>query len=131
MKKSFSVVSAFVGFVCFFTSCNGQSENYKSIPATEFNEKIKTEPGIIVDVRTPKEFAGGHIAGSVNINLYDDDFAKQIQKLDTAKTVYLYCGSGGRSSEAAEIFFKSGFKKINNLENGIREWNEMNLPVEK
>ncbi|MFI5219265.1 MAG: rhodanese-like domain-containing protein [Bacteroidia bacterium] len=114
-----------------FASCSAQNNNPVDISATDFEAKLKNQPGILVDVRTPKEFTIGHIAGAVNMNLFDDDFNERILKLDTAKTIYVYCAVGGRSSEAAELLLKSGYKKVYNLKRGITGWKEMNLPVEK
>lgn len=113
-----------------FVSCSAQNNNQVDISATDFESKLKKQQGILVDVRTPKEFGNGHIAGAVNINLFDDDFNERILKLDTAKTIYVYCASGGRSSEAAELLLKHGYKKVHNLKGGINAWKSNKLPLE-
>ena len=130
-KKSPAAATVFVLFSLLFYSCSAQNEKYATLPPAEFSEKIKTEPGIVLDVRTPKEFINGHIANAININLFDDDFSQQVLKLDSAKAIYVYCASGGRSSEAAELLSKSGYKKVTNLKRGITAWKESNMPVEK
>ena len=110
-------------------SCNAQSG--PAIPPKEFSEKSRAENTILLDVRTPKEYAAGHLKGAQLVNIFDDNFGEQIAKLDSSKTVYVYCASGGRSGEAQEIMLKSGFKNVVNLEGGIEAWKKAGLPVEQ
>jgi len=87
----------------------------------------------IIDIRTPQEYAQGHIKGAVLINYYDRNFAQNIEKagLDKLKPVFIYCRSGHRSANAIEIFKKLGFKHIVNLVYGLNEWKHLQLPLEK
>ena len=80
----------------------------------------------LVDVRTPEEFAAGHIAGAQNINIYDDDFKTRIASLDQDKPVYLYCKAGKRSAKAAGVLKGLGFTEIFDLKGGYDAW-----PAEK
>ncbi|MGM0385561.1 MAG: rhodanese-like domain-containing protein [Actinomycetota bacterium] len=73
----------------------------------------------IVDVRTPQEFADGHIAGSVNINVGDPDFAQQVAELDPEGTYAVYCRSGNRSRTAMAAMQDAGLADIFGLEGGI------------
>ena len=86
----------------------------------------------IIDIRTPQEYASGHLKGAVSINYYDRNFAENIEKagLDKLRPVYIYCRSGHRSSNAIPIFKKLGFKHIINLAYGINEWKKLKLPLE-
>ena len=65
---------------------------------------------LVLDVRTPKEFAGGHLAGAVNADVMAPDFQSQIAALDlpTEGVVYLYCRSGNRSGQATQILRQMG-----------------------
>lgn len=83
----------------------------------------------LVDVRTPEEFASGHLENAVNINFYSDDFKDRINELDKEKEVYLYCRSGGRSAKAAKDLEAMGFKKVYDLEGGILKWQKKNLKI--
>lgn len=81
------------------------------------------------DVRTPQEYAEGHIDGALNINLQSDDFQKMAEKdLSKDATILVYCRSGRRSMDAAEILTKLGYKVVN-LKGGIIERIEDGLPV--
>lgn len=83
----------------------------------------------IIDVRTPEEFESGHIANAVNINFYDEDFAKKIIKLNKQQHILLYCKAGARSAQAAALLEKKGFTHVYDLEGGIMSWENNSLPV--
>lgn len=109
-----------------FTSCMSQTTDKVAItkvtPA-EFKAKMTQEKNAqLVDVRTPQEFAAGHIDGALNINFLGEDFATQIQKLDKNRPVLLYCKSGVRSSKAASAMEQMGFKEMYNLDGGYLAW---------
>ncbi|NNF58179.1 MAG: rhodanese-like domain-containing protein [Rhodothermaceae bacterium] len=70
---------------------------------------------LILDVRTPEEYAAGHLDGAVNINLFADDFAERVDAFDRDRPVYLYCGSGQRSGRAARLMEEMGFEEPVNV----------------
>ncbi|MBE7442745.1 MAG: rhodanese-like domain-containing protein [Flavobacteriales bacterium] len=122
-------------FSVLLSACGvGQNNNPNSIivdvDAPAFKELIN-QPGTILDVRTPNEWADGTIAGAEKINFYDDNFAQQIEKLDKTTPVYLYCRSGGRSANAADILKEKGFTKVYNLDGGITSWQNNGFEVVK
>lgn len=89
----------------------------KSKPITEVSQN-EMETVILVDVRTPEEYAAGHLDNALNINWYDADFADQIGKIDKDNTIYVYCKKGGRSAKAAQMLDSLGFKAVVDLEGG-------------
>jgi len=110
MKKAF-----FIPVLLFlFIGC-GQD---KAMPITEFSQDGLTEY-TLVDVRTPEEYAEGHLPNAININWYDADFLQQIGAVPEAKatTLYVYCKRGGRSSEAAQVLDSLGYRVVD-LEGG-------------
>lgn len=64
-------------------------------------QAIIKEGAFLVDVRTPGEFAGGHVKGSVNIPL--DQVSSQLPKFNNKKNIIVFCQSGGRSGQAKLI----------------------------
>lgn len=80
-------------------------------PATDFSELVKNGAQII-DVRTPGEFSGGHIKGSLNIPL--DRLPQQISKLNKQKPVITCCASGMRSASAKQLLQANGFNEVYN-----------------
>jgi thioredoxin len=105
-------------------SCNGQtSKNIKDIDPKAFSEKIIATPNAqIIDVRTPQEFAAGHIDNALNINWLGDDFVVNAEKLDKTKPVFVYCKTSNRSPQAAAKLEELGFKTIYNLQGGLLKW---------
>lgn len=98
----------------------------------EFQKRIVNTSEIqLIDVRTPEEYSEGHLKGAKNININSEDFAKQIEALDTEEPVYLYCRSGGRSGRAAKLLVDMGFTQIYDLDGGITAWTEKELPTEE
>jgi phage shock protein E len=82
-----------------------------------------TQPNtVIVDVRTPAEYAAGHIEGAINIDVEGADFNSQIASLDPSKTYALYCHSGRRSGIAMTTMQQAGFKSVYDLNGGIQDW---------
>jgi len=93
--------------------------------------KKMDESFVILDVRTPEEFAQGHVPGAINIP--HDKLADRIGELmrDKNKDVVLYCRSGKRAGMAAETLKANGFAKLLHLEGDIQKWTEANKPIEK
>lgn len=108
---------------------NAQNNNYTDMDVERFSKYLSNNNVQLVDVRTPEEFAEGHIAGSRNINVFDKDFIDEAEKtLDKSKPVAVYCRSGKRSADAAQKLAENGFT-VTNLEGGILAWKEKSQPV--
>ena len=86
---------------------------------------------MLLDVRSPEEYARGHIKHAVNINYFDADFMDQIMKLDKNEEIYLYCKGGIRSNNAANKLKKAGFTKVYDLKGGIVGWSNQGLEISK
>ncbi len=122
MKKLMTFILLY-GAVSIFSSCVSAQEGVaKDVSVKEFDQLMASKPGTLLDVRTKGEVAKGSIPGSVHIDLFDDNFEGKVEKLDKSKPVYVYCATGGRSSEAMELMNKKGFKEIYNLEGGFSSW---------
>lgn len=73
--------------------------------------RVIREGAVILDVRTPQEYQGGHAAGAINIPL--DRLQDGLQRLDRTKPVITCCRSGARSAAAADILKSAGFEAHN------------------
>ena len=125
-KSLFILMLSILGFI----GCTAQ--NGSSIDSKEAYRLIKADANIaILDVRTAKEFADGHVAGAVNIDVNQTDFAQKIDQLDRSKTYIVYCRSGRRSSKAVGIMAAKGFKNLYNVSDGFVGWSKNGLPFEK
>ena len=84
---------------------------------------------IVIDVRTPEEYASGYIDAAINIDYYAADFREQLAALDKDKTYLIYCRTGRRSADARDIMAELGFREIYNMSGGIVSWEAEGLPV--
>lgn len=103
----FTIILAVVGVMIIFQK--------KSADINGYVEEIKTVTGaLLVDVRTPQEYAAGHIPGSINIPL---DRILDIKNVigDKNTPLYVYCRSGRRSSQAAAELEKAGYRQVVNI----------------
>lgn len=93
-----------------------------SVTASVFADSIDN-PGVqLVDVRTPDEYAAGNILGSVNIDVLTGKFGETASALlDRAYTVAVYCRSGNRSKNAAQVLSMMGYNVVE-LNGGYNEW---------
>ena len=105
-------------------SCNQSAAGAQSkLDPNAFEAKLAADSTAqLVDVRTPEEYAEGHIKGARLMNIYDNNFADQLGKLDKAKPVMVYCAAGGRSGSAAKKLSKMGFTKVFDLAGGMGAW---------
>lgn len=88
----------------------------------DFAKTISKPKVQLVDVRTPAEFASGHIPGAVNMDVSGTEFDNQTAKLDKKEPVAVYCRSGARSKTAARKLAEKGYT-VYELDRGISNWN--------
>jgi phage shock protein E len=110
------------------TSC---SNNSNTLNVADFKKSLSDSTTILLDVRTPEEYAEGHIAGAINIDYKGADFASRVDSLDKSKSYDLYCRSGHRSGESLKLMEEKGFTKVHHLDGGILKWQESGEPVIK
>ncbi len=85
---------------------------------------------VVLDVRTPEEFAGGRLPGAVMIDIYEADFAEKIGALDKHVPYLVYCKAGGRSAKAAELMEQVGFESVVDYGGGWMDWAETGFAIE-
>lgn len=129
--KTLSLLSIFL-ITIFVISCSGEQtqSSRTTLPPTDFAGKIRALPtAVLLDVRTPGEYSGGHLQNALNIDWNSDSFDQQISSLDKSKPVLVYCRSGSRSAAAASRMRSAGFKEVYELQGGIMKWTSAGLPV--
>ena len=103
----------------------------KDVGNAEATRLVNRSDAVFLDVREPKEYAGGHLPNAIHIPLSQlDSRSGELAKL-TARPVVAYCESGRRSPSAAKALARAGFKDIYSLQGGIFGWKKDGLPVEK
>ena len=96
---------------------------------TLLKERAGKADFVILDVRTPEEFAEGHIDGAVNLDIQARDFEKKLRALDRKKSYLVYCRTGNRSRKATVAMEALGFHSIFHMNDGIVRWKQQNLPL--
>ncbi|NCD17043.1 MAG: rhodanese-like domain-containing protein [Actinobacteria bacterium] len=96
----------------------GAVQRGEHVDADTFRASLSDDVTIL-DVRTPQEFAEGHIAGTVNVDVSSPDFAQQVSELDPEGTYAVYCRSGNRSRTAMAAMQDAGLSDVFGLEGGI------------
>lgn len=100
-----------------------------SLAPVEFQNRLSKEPkALLIDVRTPMEYASGHLSGARLIPL--QDLAQNSTSLERERPILLYCRSGHRSGLALRQLQAHGFQ-VQDLEGGILAWKAQGLPSEK
>ena len=84
-----------------------------------------------MDVRTPQEFADGHLSGAMNVNVMAPDFERQLGALDRGKTYLVYCRTGNRSAQAIRVLERLGFRSVYHMFEGIVGWQKKAFPLVK
>jgi rhodanese-related sulfurtransferase len=86
------------------------------------------EATYVLDVRSPEEYASGHVPGAVNIPY--DQIASRLAEVPRDKDVVLYCRSGRRAGIAAEALAGQGYTRLQHLEGDIVAWVDNGRPVD-
>lgn len=97
------------------------SQSALKVNSIEFKASYFKYRGNIIDVRTPFEYAEGHIENAKNIDVNSSSFDAEVDKLDKEQAVFVYCAIGVRSSKAANILRKKGFKHVYDLDGGYSD----------
>ena len=125
MKKKLLMTSALVLLtVPVVASCASSS-------ATKDTTAIMslTPVSQVIDVRTPEEFAAGHVQGATNIDVESGAFEAALAGLDKEAPFSLYCRSGRRSAIAADLMAKAGFTKVTDLGTLESAATSLSLPI--
>ena len=105
----------------------------RNVGPGEAQELIRKNVGnrdfVVLDVRTPGEFAQGHLEGAVLADYRSPGFREEMAGLDKTKTYLVYCRTGNRSALALGVMRELGFQSYYHLVGGIKRWLEEGLPA--
>lgn len=111
MKRHSRLILGLLFAVVVFLAFRQWSGGGERIAPADFASR--PSDAVVVDVRTPAEYAAGHLAGAVNVDFFGD-FETQMGAFDRERPVYLYCASGTRSGGAASKMERMGFRTVVN-----------------
>lgn len=124
MKK----LIALIGSILLLAGCSSTSSAI-DLSVTEFSSKVAEAGVITLDVRTPGEYAEGHLEGAQLIDFQSGNFENEISPLDKNATYAVYCRSGNRSGQAVKVMHDAGFHNLYNLDGGVIDWANAGLPL--
>jgi phage shock protein E len=119
----------------FGSGCSGwpTTAGVQNVTPAEATALIQARAGdanfVIMDVRNPEEFAGGHIEGAVNVCFLCPTFTDAIAALDKTKTYLVYCGTDHRAPLATAAMIDAGFTSVYDLTGGLVVWQAEGYPV--
>lgn len=113
------LISFFMAVVLLLVGCTSDEINYETISTDKAKEMY--DQGVqVLDVRTPGEFAEGHIPGAELFPL--QTLETELNQLEKDKEYLIICRSGNRSTEASKILINNGFTNVFNVSGGMNNW---------
>lgn len=94
----------------------------RTLEVAAFADRVGLADTVVLDVRTPEEFAQGHLEGAINIDVGAADFADQVADLPVQDRYAVYCRTGARSAQAMQTMLDQGFADVAHLDGGIGAW---------
>ncbi|MEA1902677.1 MAG: rhodanese-like domain-containing protein [Actinomycetota bacterium] len=132
MSSFLSRFALIMGLLVVVAACSGTAvaTEHSLVSATEANELVQDPPAgvVILDIRTPEEYAEGHLEDSIMIDFYAADFQDRLDELDKTVPYLVYCRSGNRSATAVGMMEDLEFLEIYEMDGGIVAWAEAGLP---
>jgi rhodanese-related sulfurtransferase len=120
------ILAALVFLVAVIGAAWAGVDTARSVVPREAQALIQGNVGnrdfVVLDVRTPGEFAQGHLEGAVLVDYLSPGFREEMAGLDRTKTYLVYCRTGNRSTSALGIMSELGFRSYYHLEGGITRW---------
>jgi phage shock protein E len=121
VKRLLALLAMLVAGALLVTGCSSTSTGgaVQTVDPQSFLTTAAQPGTTVIDVRTPAEFAAGHVDGAVNIDVEGATFQADIGTLDKNGTYAVYCHSGRRSALATDAMSQAGFTNVYNLNGGI------------
>ena len=123
--RGFFAGAVLLSLLALSAGCGGDTSTGIRVVSVKDAAAILENPPadlVVLDVRTPAEFAGGRLPGAVMIDFYEPNFADQLAGLDPELPYLLYCRSGNRSGSTRQIMQDLGFTDVADIDGGIAAW---------
>ena len=130
-RFSISLVVVCTALALSASGCNRKASSAE-VPADEILGGFAGRAApLILDVRTPEEFAGGHVPGARNISI--DELAQRVGEIadHREQEVVVYCERGTRAAKASEMLADAGFVFVRHLEGDMSAWRAAGRPIDK
>jgi|GEM_PF-117362 len=130
LRNILLVGGTLLAFAAIIYASFAVQKSYTNLSVEEVHARMNSGQSdyVLVDVRTLPEYTGelGHLPGAVlyPVQEIDSEYHQLEQYKDQGKDLVVYCRSGNRSRRASQFLFDHGFKKVFNMEGGMRAWNQ-------
>ena len=114
MRRFFALVVVLL----LAAACGGDDAAVAEVGIDDAVEAVAERGVVVLDVRTPEEFAAGHLEGAVNLDAQDPAFRDQVAELDRDGAYVVYCRTGNRSAAAAAVMEELGFDDVRTVTGG-------------
>jgi rhodanese-related sulfurtransferase len=133
MQRRNGIVWTVLLILAVVTTAVAAGSPVRNVTVGKAQKLIKEHAGradfVILDVRTPGEFAEGHIDGAVNLDIQSPAFEKGLRALDRSRSYLVYCRTGNRSRRATLTMEALGFRSIFHMTEGIVKWKQQTRPL--
>jgi phage shock protein E len=112
--------------------CSRSANGVSSIEPAELEQRIESgQAPVVLDVRTPEEYAAGHIPGALNIP--HTELASRLGELSAGKSeeIVVHCASGKRAGIAERVLLDAGYTRVRDLDGHMSGWREAGYPLER
>jgi rhodanese-related sulfurtransferase len=118
--------------VLLLAAAGAHAEDARTVSQADVLKRIESKDAatVIVDVRTPEEYAAGHLPGAINIPYTHLPARASALAGAGDKNIVLYCQTGVRAGRAAERLREHGFTRLLHLEGDMKQWTDKKLPTE-
>jgi phage shock protein E len=132
MKRRDIAVLALVAsaFAAACGAAEASEPGVRLVDVSEASRLLDAGDRIVIDVRTPQEFADGRLAGARMIDIQSPTFADEIAELDPDAAYIVYCRTANRSAGARQLMTELGFRDVADIEGGVVAWSAAGLPLE-
>jgi len=134
MKQIFTLIACVIFFNSYAQPKQlGTDTIYSTITVANAKTMVDTNVGntdfVVLDVRTPAEYANAHIADAININYYGASFSAELDALDHNKMYLLHCAGGTRSTPTFNSMETKNFREVYHMYQGINAWISAGYPT--
>jgi len=115
------------GLLVFLMAFWGLAQGFTVVTVDDLNRALADPKTFVIDVRTPQEYAGGHVPGAVNWPL--QEIESWWSKVPKDRVVYIKCNTQNRSRVAVQYLMSKGYNDLKLVHGGIQAWRSRGYPI--
>jgi rhodanese-related sulfurtransferase len=120
-------MKALGSLLVFLVAFWGLAQGFTIVTVDDLNRALADPKTFVIDVRTPQEYAGGHVPGAVNWPL--QEIESWWSKVPKDRVVYIKCNTQNRSRVAVQYLMSKGYNDLKLVQGGIQAWRSRGYPI--